>query len=234
MTVFRVSVKVAEISYPSTFSVVEFLGIVLPPQRNEKQQLSMFPLSRGETQKGGTLAVPPSCLAPLWDKLSHRSIGAAFVVLPGLLQPAEIKNLVEFRHHALDVFWRKATVFHRVDDIAATSVAAPRLCKQTLQSGIAIHRGSLLHRILRTPRPFPWPVIRQQSSARYPRTAEAAARTDRRPNLSRRIVAVGWPVPLAALVLGTRRRAPRTQSGPPLFCCGEVKNYLSYTSRKQG
>ena len=27
MAVFRVSVKVAEISYPSTFSVVEFLGI---------------------------------------------------------------------------------------------------------------------------------------------------------------------------------------------------------------
>lgn len=29
MAVFRVSVKVAEISYPSTFSVVEFLGITI-------------------------------------------------------------------------------------------------------------------------------------------------------------------------------------------------------------
>ena len=54
MAVFRVSVKVAEISYPSTFSVVEFLGIALPPQRNKKQQPTKFPVSRGERQEGGT------------------------------------------------------------------------------------------------------------------------------------------------------------------------------------
>lgn len=37
MAVFLVSAKVAEISYPSTLSVVVFRGIALPPRRNEKQ-----------------------------------------------------------------------------------------------------------------------------------------------------------------------------------------------------
>ena len=82
MAVFRVSVKVAEISYPSTFSVVEFLGIALPPQRNEKQQPTKFPVSRGETKEGGTdegaVLLPCSTLGQLGpvDKVGYFKIAA--------------------------------------------------------------------------------------------------------------------------------------------------------------
>lgn len=40
-------------------------------------------------------------------------------------------------------------------------------------------------------------------------------------SLTRRIVAMGWPVPLAELVSNTRRRAPHAISGPPRLLCGE-------------
>lgn len=118
MAVFRVSVKVAEISYPSTFSVVEFLGIALPPQRNEKQQPTKFPVSRGETQEGdtdeGAALLPCSTLG----QVVPRSVGAVLKVLLGLLQPAEVKDLMELCHHTPDVRGRKPAVFHSVDDIS--------------------------------------------------------------------------------------------------------------------
>ena len=71
MAVFRVSVKVAEISYPSTLNVIFYRFLLIIPKQNEKRQLKKSPLSRGETQEGGTVEVPPSCLAPPWDNLSQ-------------------------------------------------------------------------------------------------------------------------------------------------------------------
>lgn len=68
-----------------------------------------------------------------------RSIGAVLKVLLGLLQPAEVKNLVEFCHHTPDVRGRKATVFHSVDDIAPAGIVVPRPGQHSRQYRIATH-----------------------------------------------------------------------------------------------
>ena len=54
-------------------------------------------------------------------------VGAVLEVLLGLFQPTEVKNLMEFCYHTPDVTGGKATVFHRIDDIATAGVVAPRL-----------------------------------------------------------------------------------------------------------
>ena len=65
-------------------------------------------------------------------------------MLLGLLQPAEVKDLMELCHHTPDVRGRKPAVFHSVDDIATTGVVTPRLGKQGRQFGIILHVGFLL------------------------------------------------------------------------------------------
>ena len=69
-------------------------------------------------------------------QLVPRSVGAILKVLLGLLQPAEIKDLMELGHYTPDVRGRKTAVFHSVDDIAPAGVVAPRLGKQGRQFGI--------------------------------------------------------------------------------------------------
>src|SRR5699024_6755164 len=76
-------------------------------------------------------------------KLVRRSVGTVFKVLLGLIQPTDVKDLVELCHHTPDVFGRKPAVFHSVDDIAPAGVVTPRLCKGR-QFGIILHVGFLL------------------------------------------------------------------------------------------
>ena len=77
-------------------------------------------------------------------QLVPRSVEAVLKVLLGLLQPAEIKDLMELGHHTPDVCRRKPAVLHSIDDIAPAGVVALRLGKQGRQFGIILHVGFLL------------------------------------------------------------------------------------------
>ena len=75
MAVFLVSAKVAEISYPSTLSVVAFRGIPLPPRRNEKAVSSHFPLVLWGNIKRRPPQVPPFELSPLRADVARGQYG---------------------------------------------------------------------------------------------------------------------------------------------------------------
>ena len=115
----------------------------LLPERYETND-RQSPLSRGETQEGGTFGGAALLPCSTLGQLVSRSVGAVLKVLLGLLQPAEIKDLMELCHHTPDVRGRKPAVLHSVDDIASAGVVAPRLGKQGLQFGIILHIGFLL------------------------------------------------------------------------------------------
>lgn len=102
------------------------------------------PCPVGKRKRAAPSVVPLSCLAPTLGQLVPRSVNAVLKVLLGLLQPAEIKDLMELCHHTPDVCGRKPAIFHSVDDIAPASVVAPRLDKQGRQFGVILHIGFLL------------------------------------------------------------------------------------------
>ena len=62
----------------------------------------------------------------------QKSVRAFLKVLLGLLQPTDVKDLIELSHHTPDVLGRKTAVLHRVDHIAATGIVAPRLGEQMI------------------------------------------------------------------------------------------------------
>ena len=89
-----------------------------------------------------------------------------------------------------------------------------------------------------------WPVTRQQVTARRSCVGlRWPGGTGGQP-VHRRIVAVGWPGPPAALVLSARSRGgshrapaarlPALCSGPPLFSCGEGKTSSHIPRTKNG
>src|SRR5699024_5876643 len=71
----------------------------------------------------------------------QKSVGTPLVVLLGLFQPTDVKDLIELSHHTPDVLGRKTAVLHRVDHIAATGIVTPRLGEQGRQFWIVIHRA---------------------------------------------------------------------------------------------
>ena len=120
----------------------------LLPERYENND-RQSPLSRGETQKGGTFGGAALLPCSTLGQLVPRSAGAVLKVLLGLLQPAEVKDLMELCYHTPDVRGRKPAVFHSVDDIAPGSIVAPRLGEQGRQFGIMLHVVFLLDKKFR-------------------------------------------------------------------------------------
>ena len=115
----------------------------LLPERYETM-IGSPPLSRGETQEGGTFGGAALLPCSTLGQLVPRSVGAVLKVPLGFLQSTDVKDLIELCHHTPDVRGRKPAVFHSVDDIATAGVVAPRLGKQGRQSGIMRHVGFLL------------------------------------------------------------------------------------------
>ena len=85
------------------------------------------PERRSSTASGVrlTVLVHPSALLHL-GQVVPRPAWAAFKVLPALLQPTDVKDLMELCHHTPDVRGRKPAVLHSADDMATAGVAAPR------------------------------------------------------------------------------------------------------------
>ena len=71
-------------------------------------------------------------------------VGAVLKVLLGLLQPTDVKDLMELCHHTSDVRGRKTAVFHSVDDIAPAGIVTPRLGKQSTLDRVLLHVVFLL------------------------------------------------------------------------------------------
>ena len=162
-------------------------------------------------------------------QLVPKSVGAVLKVLLGLLQPAEVKDFMELRHHTPDVRGRKPAVLHSVDDIATAGVVALRLGKQGHQFGIILHVGFLLDKSFGSATLI---SLARHKTAILSMTLPRGRRPGRASGqlVRLRIVAVGWLVPLAALVLFARSPAgevtahpppgsPLYGSGPPLFSC---------------
>ena len=88
----------------------------------------------------------------------QKSVGTPLVVLLGLFQSTDVKDLIELSHNTPDVLGRKTAVLHRVDHIAATGIVTPRLAEQGRQFWILIHSELpklFKNKALTGPRPFP-------------------------------------------------------------------------------
>ena len=159
----------------------------------------------------------------------QKSVGTPLVMLLGLFQSTDVKDLIELCHHTPDVRGRKPTVFHSVDDIAPAGIVAPRLGKQGRQFGVILHVSFLLDKSFGSATLIS--LARHKTailSMTLPRGRWPGGASGQLVRL--RIVAVGWLVPLAALVLFARSPAGEVTahpppgsslygSGPPLFSC---------------
>ena len=144
----------------------------------------------------------------------------------GFVQRFEIKYIVELTDNAPDVLGGKNTVFHRIDHISPAGVVAPRLGQHSGQYGIVFHflipplikfRERRAHFLDLSKDNY---TRLDLSKDNYTRRG-APTQTRGRPGgtggqpVHCRIVAVGWPGPLAALVLFAHFPLGKVTAHPP-------------------
>lgn len=95
----------------------------------------------------------------------QKSVGTPLVVLLGLFQSTDVKDLIELSHHTPDVQGRKPAVLHGIDDIATASVVAPRLGQHSSQHRIIVH-SVIPHKGGRRPA-APAPPLRRELPLTY-------------------------------------------------------------------
>ena len=134
----------------------------------------------------------------------------------GLVQRFEVKYIVKLTDNAPDVLGGKTAVFHRIDHISPSGVVAPRLDQHSGQYGIVFH--FLIPPLIKfRERRAHFLDLSKDNYTRRGAPTQTRGRpggTDGQP-VHCRIVAVGWPGPLAALVLFAHFPLGKVTAHPP-------------------